>query len=138
MIFKRKFFLDLSGEGADQKPVVVAPVAPVAPVAKEKPQAAPAAQPAAAQTATAQTATAQTAAAQPAAATTTAAAAAATGLTTAEAIAAELAADQANRPAPSKVTFADARLVPGANPSRRRRVGANLAAFKDMAKGMMR
>ncbi|MFN5221990.1 MAG: hypothetical protein ACK5FE_13980 [Cyanobacteriota bacterium] len=133
MIFKRKFFLDLSGEGADQKPVVVAPVAPVAPVAKEKPQAAPAAQPAAAQTATA-----QTAAAQPAAATTTAAAAAATGLTTAEAIAAELAADQANRPAPSKVTFADARLVPGANPSRRRRVGANLAAFKDMAKGMMR
>ena len=130
MIFKRKFFLDLSGEGADQKPVVVAPVAPVAPVAKEKPQAA--------QPAAAQTATAQTAAARPAAATTTAAAAAATGLTTAEAIAAELAADQANRPAPSKVTFADARLVPGANPSRRRRVGANLAAFKDMAKGMMR
>ncbi len=136
MIFKRKFFLDLSGEGADQKPVVVAPVAPVAPVAKEKPQAAPQAAPAAQPAAAA--AAAQPAAAQPAAATTTAAAATAAGLTTAEAIAAELAAAQANRPAPSKVTFADARLVPGANPSRRRRVGANLAAFKDMAKGMMR
>lgn len=126
MIFKRKFFLDLSGDEADQKPAVVAPVAPVT---KEKPQQKAAAQPAA------------QAAPQPAAvaaATTTAATAAATGLTTTEAIAAELAAAQANRPAPSKVTFADARLVPGANPTQRRRVGANLAAFKDMAKGMMR
>ena len=130
MIFKRKFFLDLSGDEADQKPAVVAPVAPVT---KEKPQQKAAAQPAA------------QAAPQPApaaAATTTATAqaatAAATGLTTTEAIAAELAAAQANRPAPSKVTFADARLVPGANPTQRRRVGANLAAFKDMAKGMMR
>ena len=123
MIFKRKFFLDLSGDEADQKPAVVAPVT------KEKPQQKAAAQPAA------------QAAPQPAAvaaATTTAATAAATGLTTTEAIAAELAAAQANRPAPSKVTFADARLVPGANPTQRRRVGANLAAFKDMAKGMMR
>ena len=126
MIFKRKFFLDLSGDEADQKPAVVAPVAPVT---KEKPQQKAAAQPAA------------QAAPQPAAvaaATTTAATAAATGLTTTEAIAAELAAAQANRPAPSKVTFADARLVPGANPTQRRRVGANLAAFTDMAKGMMR
>jgi hypothetical protein len=124
MIFKRKFFLDLSGDEADQKPAVVAPVAPVA---KEKPQPKAAAQPAA------------QAAPQPAAAAAaTAATAAATGLTTTEAIAAELAAAQANRPAPSKVTFADARLVPGANPTQRRRVGANLAAFKDMAKGMMR
>jgi hypothetical protein len=129
MIFKRKFFLDLSGDEADQKPAVVAPVAPVAPVTKEKPQPKAAAQPAA-------QAAPQPAAA--AAATTTAATAAATGLTTTEAIAAELAAAQANRPAPSKVTFADARLVPGANPTQRRRVGANLAAFKDMAKGMMR
>ena len=127
MIFKRKFFLDLSGDEADQKPAVVAPVAPVAPVTKEKPQPKAAAQPAA------------QAAPQPAAAAAaTAATAAATGLTTTEAIAAELAAAQANRPAPSKVTFADARLVPGANPTQRRRVGANLAAFKDMAKGMMR
>ena len=132
MIFKRKFFLDLSGDEADQKPAVVAPVAPVT---KEKPQQKAAAQPAA--QAAPQPAAAAAAAAA-ATTTATAATAAATGLTTTEAIAAELAAAQANRPAPSKVTFADARLVPGANPTQRRRVGANLAAFKDMAKGMMR
>ena len=134
MIFKRKFFLDLSGDEADQKPAVVAPVAPVT---KEKPQQKAAAQPAA-QAAPQPAAAAAAAAAATTTATAQAAAGAATGLTTTEAIAAELAAAQANRPAPSKVTFADARLVPGANPTQRRRVGANLAAFKDMAKGMMR
>jgi hypothetical protein len=60
-------------------------------------------------------------------------------LTTAEAIAAELAATQANRPAPSKATFAPECLAPaGGLPRRRRLAGANLGVFKEMAKGMMR
>ena len=60
-------------------------------------------------------------------------------LTTAEAIAAELAAAQANRPAPSQATFSPDCLAPsGALPRRRRLAGANLGVFKAMAKGMMR
>jgi hypothetical protein len=60
-------------------------------------------------------------------------------LTTAEAIAAELAAAEAQRPAPSLTTFAPECLTPGgANPLRRRTGGANLGIFKEMAAGMMR
>jgi hypothetical protein len=59
-------------------------------------------------------------------------------LTTAEAIAAELAAAQANRPAPSRTTFApECVTAGGALPRRRRRGGADLAGFRTMAKGMM-
>ena len=58
-------------------------------------------------------------------------------LTTAEAIAAELAAVQAARPAVSNATFAPDCLVPGAAlPMRRRRGGANLAGFRGMAGGL--
>ena len=59
--------------------------------------------------------------------------------TTAEEIAAELAAAQANRPPASTVTFAPDCLVPGASLSRRRRTaGANLAGFRDIARSMMK
>lgn len=60
-------------------------------------------------------------------------------LTTAEVIAAELAAAEALRPAPTNATFAPDCLTPGgATPRRRRTAGANLAGFKAMAAGMMR
>jgi hypothetical protein len=59
--------------------------------------------------------------------------------TTAEEIAAELAAAQANRPPASTVTFAPDCLVPGASIARRRRTGgANLAGFRDIARSMMK
>jgi hypothetical protein len=59
--------------------------------------------------------------------------------TTAEEIAAELAAAQANRPPASTVTFAPECLVPGASLDRRRRTaGANLAGFRDIARSMMK
>lgn len=59
-------------------------------------------------------------------------------LTTAEAIAAELRASQANRPAPSTATFAPDCLTPGsALPVRRRRAGANLAEFKAVASSLL-
>jgi hypothetical protein len=59
--------------------------------------------------------------------------------TTAEEIAAQLAAEAANRPAPTFSTFAPDCLVPGAaTPRRRRKAGANLGAFKEIAKGMMK
>ena len=58
-------------------------------------------------------------------------------LTTAEAIAAELAAAQAARPAAVEATFAPDCLTPGtALPMRRRRGGANLAGFRAMAGGL--
>jgi hypothetical protein len=76
--------------------------------------------------------------AEPAAAA-AAAPAASTSLTTAEAIAAELAATQANRPAPSLATFAPEALVPGgATPRRRRSGGANLAGFKAIARSFVK
>ena len=51
----------------------------------------------------------------------------------------ELAAAQAIRPAPSLATFApDCVTAGGALPQRRRRAGANLAGFKEMAEGMMK
>ena len=55
-------------------------------------------------------------------------------LTTAEAIAAELAATEAARPAVSLSTFAPDNLLPGTGlRQRRRRPGSNLKGFKDMA-----
>ena len=129
MVFKRKFFLDLSGSDA-KKPVEVAPVKPV----PEKPaqgQAEGAGKGKAAVAPEPATATATTPASAPSGT--------APVLTTAEAIAAELAAAQANRPAPSKATFAPDCLAPsGVLPRRRRLAGANLGVFKEMAKGMMR
>jgi len=120
MLFKPKFFLDLGGGEGDQKPVVVAPTKPAA-VAPAQPE--PAQQAAAL-------------VAQPEAA--PAPALSAPSVTTAEAMAAELAAVQANRPAPSLVTFAPDCLTPGAGlPQRRRRGAADLAGFKAMAQSMM-
>ncbi len=120
MVFKRpKFFLDLGGAEGNQPPVVVAP-----------PAAAPAKAPAPAATGTADAAPASAA---------EAVTAAGPALTTAEAIAAELAAAEAQRPAPTMATFAPECLTPGgAAPMRRRTGGANLGVFKDMAAGMMR
>ena len=130
MIFKPKFFLDLGGAD-QQKPAVVAPVRVVPAAAEPDPaaaaQAAAPSLPVAIQATPAQAGTAEIA---PAAVTT---------LTTAEAMVAELAAAQANRPAPSKATFApDCVTAGGATPMKRRTGGANLAGFKEMAKGMMR
>jgi hypothetical protein len=128
MIFKRRFFLDLGGGDAQQPPAEVAPVrapAEAKPAAKAK--AAPAAASTTQPTAPVAAAPAPAAEAPPSGA-----------LTTAEAIAAELAAAQANRPAPSLATFAPDCLTPGGALNRqRRRGGANLAGFKEMAKGMM-
>jgi len=122
MVFNRKgsFFLDLGGDGS-KTPASVAPQAPVSPV-----ETSPAAQPAPA---------ASPAAAAPA----EPSPAAAPALTTAEAIAAELRRDQENRPAPSTVTFAPELLIPsGALPQPRRRAGANLAGFKEIAASLVR
>ena len=152
MIFKPKFFLDLTG-GNDELPagpVVVAPVrekaAPakgqdsktaevavrVAPIAQSPRASEPAKIAAEAMVA----AEAPVAAIAPVAA---AAPAASTSLTTAESIAAELAATQANRPAPSLATFAPEALVPGgATPRRRRSGGANLAGFKAIARSFVK
>jgi hypothetical protein len=122
MVFNRKasFFLDLGSEGA--KPAQVA-------VAAEQPKAAPKAAPSAGN---ADTTAAAAAATQPAATS------AAPSLTTAEAIAAELRAAQEARPPVSTATFAPEALNPAnAVASRRRRAGANLAGFKDMASSML-
>ena len=130
MIFKPKFFLDLTG-GKDEIPAAPALVAPVKEkAAPAKAQAskpievavlvAPVAQPPPASE------PAKAAGEAPAA---VAAAAARTSLTTAESIAAELAAAQANRPAPSLATFAPEALVPG---------GANLAGFKAIARSFVK
>lgn len=158
MIFKPKFFLDLTG-GNDELPavpVVVAPVrekaAPakgqdsktaevavrVAPIAQSPRASEPAKVAAEANFAAEASAAAEAfvAAVAPVAA---AAAAASTSLTTAESIAAELAAAQANRPAPSLATFAPEALVPGgATPRRRRSGGANLAGFKAIARSFVK
>jgi len=130
MIFKRKFFLELGGGDEKQPPATVAPVkAPAEAKPEAKPDAKAKAAPAAPAAAKAPEAAAPAAAAE---------APPSGALTTAEAIAAELAAAQANRPAPSLATFAPDNLTPGGALSRRRRSGgANLAGFKEMAKGMM-
>jgi hypothetical protein len=137
MFFKPKFFLDLSGESGDKaiEPAKVAPVRPAAEPAPGKSAAAAAAQPAAAAKVPAAPAAATPAVADAAAAP----AAAGSGLTTAEAIAAELAAEQANRPEPSLATFAAECLVPGAATTpRRRRGGANLAGFRAIARSYLK
>jgi hypothetical protein len=118
MVFNRKgkFFLNLDEKAADTS-VSVAPLA-----APAKPEASTPSKPAApAQKAAEQPATSDDAPTGPV-------------LTTAEAIAAELAAAQAARPAISNATFApDCVTAGGALPVRRRRAGANLAGFKAMA-----
>ena len=134
MIFKQKFFLDLSGEEdgkqPEKPPAAVAPVEikPAVRAAKAKPAAKPGKK---------GTEAPPVAEAAPAAATPVAPEGGQV-LTTAEAIAAELASAQASRPAPTIATFAPDCLVPGASPARPpRKGGANLDRFKDMAKGMM-
>ncbi len=124
MVFKRpKFFLDLGGGEGNQPPAVVAPPrAEAKPAAKAAPQAAEAKPAASAAPAAAESTP------QPV-----------SGLTTAEAIAAELAAAEALRPAPSMATFApECVTAGGATPMKRRTPGANLGVFKEMAAGMMR
>jgi len=151
---KQKFFLDLTetqgegkeakgGQGTEAKVILAPPVAAPAPATPAAPAAAPAPATAAAPAAAAAVASAPTAAvAAPVAAPTEAGppeVAAAPVRTTAEEIAAQLAAEAANRPAPTFSTFAPDCLVPGAaTPRRRRKAGANLGAFKEIAKGMMK
>jgi hypothetical protein len=138
MVFKPKFFLNLSGAD-QQQPVIVAPTRPLEDEVTAEAKAPATSQPvltipaAAGSTAAAQAAPPQAWAAQ------VAEPAPLSALTTAEAMAAELATTQAARPAPSKVTFSPDRVTAGgATPMARRTGGANLAGFKEMAKGMMR
>jgi len=121
MVFKRpKFFLDLGGGEGNDAPALVAP-----PKAEPKPE--PKLAPQSAGDQISESATTE-ATPQPV-----------SGLTTAAAIAAELAAAEALRPAPSLATFApDCVTAGGATPMKRRTPGANLGAFKEMAAGMMR
>jgi hypothetical protein len=146
MIFKPKFFLDLTDGKNDlpAAPVVVAPVrekaspakAPASKPAEVAVRVAPIAQSPRASEPAKVAAEAIVVAEAPVAA---AAPAASTSLTTAESIAAELAAAQANRPAPSLATFAPEALVPGgATPRRRRSGGANLAGFKAIARSFVK
>ncbi len=103
MIFKPKFFLDLSGDSSDKPaaPAKVGPLREAKPAAKDaKASAAPVA---AGPAPTAAPSAALAAVGEGAA---PAPAPVSGGLTTVEAIAAELAAAQANRPAPSLATFA--------------------------------
>ncbi len=122
MVFNRKgsFFLNLDEKAAEQS-VTVAPVA-------EKP----------AKAEKAAKTEAKVAVKAPAAAKSEAAAAPSGAVqTTAEAIAAELAAEQAARPVQTDSTFApECVTAGGALPMRRRRGGANLAGFRGMASGM--
>jgi len=117
MVFNRKgsFFLNLD----DKAPTQAAQVAPMRapePEAKADKISTPVA----------------VAAAEPSPA--TSAPAPSTGLTTAEAIAAELRAAQEARPAQTFITFAPERVsAGGALPMARRKGGANLAGFKAMA-----
>ncbi len=123
MVFNRKgsFFLNLDEKAAEQS-VTVAPIA-------EKPSKAKA--PVEAKAAVALKASAAAAPAE------TAPAATGSVQTTAEAIAAELAAEQAALPAKTDATFApECVTAGGALPMRRRRGGANLAGFRSMASGM--
>ncbi len=133
MLFNRKpaYFLDLGSEGAT--PATVA-------IAKAKPSPA---KPSAAQPSSSKPVALQAIGVNPAAPEAVPAAEPSpvlqTGLTTAEAIAAELRAAQEGMPPPSNATFAPDCLNPAnALPSRRRLAGANLAGFKAMASGMFR
>jgi hypothetical protein len=126
MVFNRKgsFFLNLD----EKAPAAPAAVAPVAKPSK------------AAETAQSKSAAPVKAAAKAEAPVAEAPAAAAPSgkvLTTAEAIAAELAAEQAAKPAATLSTFApECVTAGGALPMRRRRGGANLAGFRSMAGGL--
>jgi hypothetical protein len=126
MVFNRKgsFFLNLD----EKAPAAPAAVAPVAKPSK------------AAETAQSKSAAPVKAAAKAEAPVAEAPAAAAPSgkvLTTAEAIAAELAAEQAAKPAATLSTFAPECITAGgALPMRRRRGGANLAGFRSMAGGL--
>ena len=146
---KQKFFLDLTeSQGQDQEAkagkgaettVILAP--PVAAPATDKSAKGKAESPAKTAVAAPAAATAAPVAAPVAAPAEAAppAVAAAPVRTTAEEIAAQLAAEAASRPAPAFSTFAPDCLVPGAaTPRRRRKAGANLGAFKEIAKGMMK
>ena len=128
MVFNRKgsFFLQLDDKAAET-PAVVAPVTetPAKPEKASKSETTLAVKsaeaPAAAAVKSESAAAPQAAAVQ----------------TTAEAIAAELAAEQAARPAKTDSTFApECVTAGGALPMRRRRAGANVAGFRDMASGM--
>lgn len=127
MVFNRKgsFFLNLD----DQAPAEAAQVAPVrAPESKAK--ADKTSTPVAIAAAAAPAASAASADPSP----TTSTPAPTTGVTTAEAIAAELRAAQEARPAQTFITFAPERVsAGGALPMARRKGGANLAGFKAMA-----
>jgi len=127
MVFNRKgsFFLNLDEKAAEQS-VTVAPIA-------EKPKAKASVETKAA----AQSKAAVSVKSSAAAPAETAPAASGSVQTTAEAIAAELAAEQAARPAKTDATFApECVTAGGALPMRRRRGGANLAGFRGMASGM--
>ncbi len=134
MVFKPKFFLNLGGAD-QQQPVIVAPTRPLEDEETATAPAAAASLPVLTIPATGNLAAPSGPAPSEAAPVT----APVSSLTTAEAMAAELAAAQADRPAPSKVTFApECVIAGGATPISRRIGGANLAGFKEMAKGMMR
>jgi hypothetical protein len=138
---KQKFFLDLSEQGEGQEKAAKGGDTKVtlAPPAPAKQQAAKAAPPAPAPEAAGASAPAAPAPVVAALAEAAAAAPAAPLRTTAEEIAAQLAAEAASRPAPTFSTFAPECVVPGgATPRQRRKAGANLGAFKAMAKGMMK
>lgn len=125
MVFKNKFFLDLGSDGERQAPATIAP-----PTTKPASSASGKAKPAASE--------AKLSPAAPAVAVSEAPSKPVTGQTTAEAIAAELAAEQASRPAPSLSTFApDNVTAGGALPRGRRRGGADLGGFREMARGML-
>ena len=119
MVFNRKgsFFLNLD----DKAPTQAAQVAPMR-----------APEPEAKADKVSTTVAVAAAAAEPSPA--TSAPAPSTGVTTAEAIAAELRAAQEARPAQTFITFAPERVsAGGALPMARRKGGANLAGFKAMA-----
>lgn len=128
MVFKNKFFLDLGSDGEQQAPATIAPPS-AKPDAKANGKAAAKVK---APAASSEAATSAPAAVAEAPATPV------TSLTTAEAIAAELAAAQASRPAPTLATFApDNVTAGGALPRRRRRGGADLGGFREMARSML-
>jgi len=128
MVFnnKGKFFLNLD----EKSPAAPAKVAPIAAAPEKDTKKAPAKQEAAVAASTITTASSK---AEPSGK----AAPSGKVVTTAEAIAAELAAEQAARPARSESTFApECVSAGGALPMRRRRGGANLAGFRSMASGL--
>ncbi|WP_371811783.1 hypothetical protein [Synechococcus sp. LA31] len=126
MVFNRKgsFFLNLD-EKAPAAPATIAPVAQ------------PEAKPAKADQGTPATTLTVSASAAAAPASSQPAAPAGPVLTTAEAIAAELAAEQAAKPVATFSTFApDCVTAGGSLPLGRRRGGANMAGFRSMAGGL--